>query len=62
MCSTCPAVTVIHQCALTKDLALFDAGDETQVGEKGITLRYVDAASFHRQDLPTFPSTAEAKR
>ncbi|GJF00392.1 ATP-binding cassette transporter [Phanerochaete sordida] len=29
---------VINQCALTKDLALFDAGDETQVGEKGITL------------------------
>ncbi|GJE99674.1 multidrug resistance-associated ABC transporter [Phanerochaete sordida] len=29
---------VIHQCALTTDLALFDAGDETQVGERGITL------------------------
>lgn len=29
---------VIRQCALTKDLAMFDSGDETQVGEKGITL------------------------
>ena len=35
-----PDWTVIRQCALEKDLELFDAGDETQVGEKGITLRY----------------------
>ena len=32
---------VIEQCALKPDLALFDAGDQTEVGEKGITLRYV---------------------
>ncbi|KAI1792393.1 P-loop containing nucleoside triphosphate hydrolase protein [Ganoderma leucocontextum] len=31
-------VKVIKQCALERDLALFDAGDKTEVGEKGITL------------------------
>lgn len=30
---------VIKQCALERDLGLFDAGDQTEVGEKGITLR-----------------------
>ncbi|KAH9894788.1 multidrug resistance-associated ABC transporter [Cubamyces lactineus] len=29
---------VIKQCALERDLSLFDAGDKTEVGEKGITL------------------------
>ncbi|KAF8966510.1 multidrug resistance-associated ABC transporter [Flammula alnicola] len=29
---------VIHQCALEKDLELFEAGDQTEVGEKGLTL------------------------
>ncbi|KAL0572670.1 hypothetical protein V5O48_009294 [Marasmius crinis-equi] len=29
---------VIHQCALERDLELFAAGDQTEVGEKGITL------------------------
>ncbi|TFK46964.1 multidrug resistance-associated ABC transporter [Heliocybe sulcata] len=29
---------VIYQCALTRDLTLFDAGDQTEVGEKGLTL------------------------
>ncbi|GJE87809.1 multidrug resistance-associated ABC transporter [Phanerochaete sordida] len=29
---------VIRQCALERDLSLFDAGDETEVGEKGVTL------------------------
>ncbi|KAI8972403.1 P-loop containing nucleoside triphosphate hydrolase protein [Trametes punicea] len=29
---------VLHQCALRHDLSLFDAGDQTEVGEKGITL------------------------
>lgn len=32
---------VIKQCALERDLELFKAGDETEVGEKGLTLRYV---------------------
>lgn len=34
------AHAVIKQCALERDLSLFDAGDKTEVGEKGITLRY----------------------
>ncbi|RPD81341.1 multidrug resistance-associated ABC transporter [Lentinus tigrinus ALCF2SS1-7] len=29
---------VIYQCALKRDLSLFDAGDNTEVGEKGLTL------------------------
>ena len=29
---------VIYQCALARDLSLFDAGDQTEVGEKGLTL------------------------
>ena len=29
---------VIHQCGLSADLALFEAGDKTEVGEKGLTL------------------------
>ncbi|KZT29509.1 P-loop containing nucleoside triphosphate hydrolase protein [Neolentinus lepideus HHB14362 ss-1] len=29
---------VVYQCALTRDLTLFDAGDQTEVGEKGLTL------------------------
>ncbi|KAF8218227.1 hypothetical protein K438DRAFT_1925383 [Mycena galopus ATCC 62051] len=31
---------VLFQCCLERDLELFDAGDETEVGEKGLTLRY----------------------
>ena len=30
---------VIYQTGLERDLILFDAGDMTEVGEKGITLR-----------------------
>ena len=29
---------MIYQCGLTRDLSLFEAGDETEVGEKGLTL------------------------
>ncbi|PBK67602.1 P-loop containing nucleoside triphosphate hydrolase protein [Armillaria solidipes] len=29
---------VVHQCGLERDLVLFEAGDETEVGEKGLTL------------------------
>ncbi|KAI0798592.1 hypothetical protein BC629DRAFT_232884 [Irpex lacteus] len=29
---------VIYQCGLTRDLSLFEAGDATEVGEKGLTL------------------------
>lgn len=38
--------TVLTQCALDKDLELFEAGDDTEVGEKGITLRYDIAQNF----------------
>jgi len=31
--------TVLYQCALERDLELFSAGDATEIGEKGITLR-----------------------
>jgi len=31
---------VIKQCALERDLELFEAGDNTEVGERGLTLRY----------------------
>lgn len=30
---------VLYQCALETDLKMFEAGDETEVGEKGLTLR-----------------------
>ncbi|KAE9403973.1 P-loop containing nucleoside triphosphate hydrolase protein [Gymnopus androsaceus JB14] len=30
--------SVLHQCALLRDLTLFEAGDMTEVGEKGLTL------------------------
>ncbi|KAF8174125.1 P-loop containing nucleoside triphosphate hydrolase protein, partial [Mycena galopus ATCC 62051] len=29
---------VLYQCALEPDLVLFQAGDQTEVGEKGLTL------------------------
>ncbi len=32
---------VLYQCCLERDLQLFDAGDQTEVGEKGLTLRFV---------------------
>lgn len=31
--------TVVEQCGLRPDLVLFKAGDQTEVGEKGLTLR-----------------------
>lgn len=31
--------SVIKQCALERDLELFEAGDATEVGERGLTLR-----------------------
>ena len=29
---------VIYQCGLKRDLSLFEDGDQTEVGEKGLTL------------------------
>ncbi|KAF8876218.1 hypothetical protein CPB84DRAFT_1853036 [Gymnopilus junonius] len=37
---------VIQQCALEKDLELFEAGDQTEVGEKGLTLSGGQKASL----------------
>ena len=34
-------ILVIYQCGLKRDIDLFEAGDATEVGEKGITLRCV---------------------
>jgi len=31
-------LAVLDQCALERDLTLFEAGDKTEVGEKGMTL------------------------
>ena len=39
---------VLYQCALKRDLSLFDAGDQTEVGEKGITLRYVSSLAYRK--------------
>lgn len=36
-------LSVLKQCALERDLSLWEAGDRTEVGEKGLTLRYVIA-------------------
>jgi hypothetical protein len=30
---------VIYQCALQRDLTLFEAGDKAEIGEKGLTIR-----------------------
>lgn len=34
-------LSVLEQCALEPDIARFEAGDMTEVGEKGLTLRCV---------------------
>jgi len=36
---------VIKQCALERDLELFEAGDVTEVGERGLTLRQVHGSN-----------------
>ncbi|KAI6045165.1 hypothetical protein EDC04DRAFT_2638851 [Pisolithus marmoratus] len=38
---------VIYQCALERDLELFEAGDRTEVGEKGLTLRVTLARAVY---------------
>lgn len=37
-CLTEEHLIVIFQCGLSRDLELFEAGDQTEVGEKGLTL------------------------
>jgi hypothetical protein len=41
-------LSVIYQCGLQRDLSLFDAGDKTEVGEKGLTLRSCNIYSTYR--------------
>ncbi|KAI6136946.1 hypothetical protein F5141DRAFT_1077700 [Pisolithus sp. B1] len=38
---------VVYQCALERDLELFKAGDRTEVGEKGLTLRVTLARAVY---------------
>jgi hypothetical protein len=42
---------VIYQCGLERDLDLFEAGDLTEVGEKGLTLRRVRCCMFMFKDF-----------
>ena len=47
--------SVIKQCALEQDLSLWKASDMTEVGEKGLTLRYALSvnAYIHLLNVPT---------
>ncbi|KXN82428.1 ATP-binding cassette transporter abc4 [Leucoagaricus sp. SymC.cos] len=40
---------VLHQCGLERDLELFEAGDMTEVGEKGLSLRITLARAIYSQ-------------
>jgi hypothetical protein len=44
-------LSVIYQCGLQRDLSLFDAGDKTEVGEKGLTLRLFNICPTYRNSL-----------
>lgn len=52
------SISVVYHCALSRDLALFESGDATEVGKKGLTLRlvgiYSDAAVVSNVVLATF--------
>jgi hypothetical protein len=52
---------VIHQCGLRRDLTLFDAGDLTEVGEKGLTLRFVPVYIASNHEL-TYSATVVVRR
>ena len=43
---------VIHQCALERDLELFEAGDATEVGERGLTLRSGALSMSFKRECP----------
>ena len=42
---------VISQCALARDLEHFDAGDDTEVGERGLTLRSAQKSALRVDPL-----------
>ncbi|KAF8994369.1 hypothetical protein BDZ89DRAFT_1123364 [Hymenopellis radicata] len=54
---------VIYQCGLERDISLFDAGDETEVGEKGLTLSGGQKArvTLARHVMALFPRSQCAK-
>ena len=45
---------VLYQCALEQDLEMFEAGDQTEVGERGLTLRYINSELHPRQLTDSF--------
>lgn len=53
---------VIYQCGLTRDLSLFEAGDATEVGEKGLTLRYVSTCTVSCNPLSSTHLTIVQRR
>jgi hypothetical protein len=55
-------VSVIKQCGLERDLALFQAGDVTEVGEKGLTLRQVTTIRSCLAVLNTLQRRPESAR
>ena len=56
------AALVLRQCALEQDLMLFEAGDRTEVGEKGLTLRCVIQFISYKFPFPTSFMTVGDKR
>jgi hypothetical protein len=56
------ANTVLYQCALQRDISLFEAGDRTEVGEKGLTLRLVNILTGLHLDLLIFHISVEVKK
>ena len=46
---------VIYQCALEQDLEMFEAGDETEVGERGLTLRYASRSNLSSRAHTNYP-------
>ena len=46
---------MIYQCALEQDLEMFEAGDETEVGERGLTLRYASLSNLSFRAHTNYP-------
>jgi len=55
-------ILVLNQTGLERDLLLFEAGDNTEVGEKGLTLRLGGSvyARVIRIDQPSFQRRSES--
>ena len=50
--------SVIDQCGLRRDLEILDAGDLTEVGDKGLTLRYCSARVAKESSSKPYMSVA----